>query len=78
MDLKLQLGDTQCMAFAADGPPPFYRWGAPATDVMGTKGRDKRAKRSAAEGIVGSADGGGFAVVQEGYVGKQKGMKPVY
>lgn len=77
VDLKLQLGDTQCMAFAADAPPPFYSWGAPATDVMGTKGRDKRAKRSAVEGIVGSADGGGFAVVQEGYVGKQKGMKQV-
>ena len=73
VDLKLQHGDTQYMAFAADAPPPFYNWGAPAMDVMGTKGRDKRAKRSTAEGSVGSVDGRGSPSCRRGTSESKRG-----
>ena len=45
-DLKLQPGDTQCMSFAPNAPPPFYDCDAPREDVYETElERDKRERK---------------------------------
>lgn len=42
VDLKLQLGDTQCMVFGPNDPPPFHACNTPVADVMGQKKNRKR------------------------------------
>ena len=62
---KLQLGGQQSFVFAEGDPPPFYKLDAPKLDRVVKKNR----KRKKATVLVD--------VVEEGYVGKAKGMQQV-
>ena len=40
VDLKLKVGEVQCMSFDPNDPPPFYDWAAPAEEkVMRRRGK---------------------------------------